>query len=124
MRIIEGQPEICTGHRDRSLPGLAPSTRSGLWDLPINRESSRTVLTMKSIEFMNLPYWPRRMQVRFAAAYIGISPSKFLRDVIAGRLPRPFKDGGNRLWYREDLDAVLDREKVGAASSEGTSWDD
>ena len=55
-----------------------------------------------------LPNWPRRMQAPLAAAYCGVSKTKFLRDV-GGKYPRPEKDGRNCLWYREDLDEALDR---------------
>ena len=51
------------------------------------------------------------MQARFAAAYCGVSQTKFLRDVKAGRYPKPVKDGGNSLWYIEDLDHSLDQLK-------------
>lgn len=62
----------------------------------------------------SLPHWPRRMQAPLAAAYCGIGVTKFLTQVKAGRLPAGQQDGGNRLWYREDLDAALDRLKTGA----------
>jgi hypothetical protein len=62
----------------------------------------------------SLPHWPRRMQAPLAAAYCGVSTTKFLTCVREGRLPAGYEDGGNRLWYREDLDAALDRLKTGA----------
>ncbi len=63
-----------------------------------------------------LPNWPRRMKAPLAAAYCGVSRTKFLHDV-GRKYPRPVKDGRNSLWYREDLDEALDRlREVGAPS--------
>ena len=59
---------------------------------------------------VRIPYWPRRMQAHLAAAYCGISLSKFLKDVGA-KYSQPHKDGHNSLWYREDLDEALDSLK-------------
>ncbi len=54
-----------------------------------------------------LPNWPRRMQAPLAAAYCGVSRTKFLHDV-GKKYPRPVKDGRNSLWYIEDLDEALE----------------
>ena len=59
-----------------------------------------------------LPHWPRRMQADLAAAYCGVSTTKFRAGVAEGRYPQPYPDGGNRLWYREDLDEALDALKA------------
>ncbi len=64
-----------------------------------------------------LPNWPRRMKAPLAAAYCGVSRTKFLHDV-GRKYPRPVKDGGNSLWYREDLDDALDCLKDEGASSD------
>ncbi len=64
-----------------------------------------------------LPNWPRRMQAPLAAAYCGVSRTKFLHDV-GRKYPRPVKDGRNSLWYREDLDEALDCLKDKGASSD------
>lgn len=50
------------------------------------------------------------MQAPLAAAYVGVSKSKFLRD--KHKWPEPTRDGGNKVWYREDLDRVCDEQKV------------
>ena len=63
-----------------------------------------------------MPDWPRRMQSELAAAYVGLSKSKFLRDV-GSRWPEGVRDGGNLVWYREDLDAVCDSVKPGGGAS-------
>ena len=49
------------------------------------------------------------MQAAFAAAYVGVSKSKFLRD--KHKWPVPTRDGGNMLWYREDLDRACEEQK-------------
>ncbi len=64
-----------------------------------------------------MPNWPRRMQAPFAAAYMGVSKTKFLDGVKAGHYPKPYHDGSNTLWYIEDLDESLDRLKGNRASS-------
>ena len=55
----------------------------------------------------SLPGWPRAMRATLAAAYCGMSRTKFLKR--ARRLA--VEDGGNRLFYREDLDQMLDELK-------------
>jgi hypothetical protein len=71
------------------------------------------------------------MKLRFAAAYVDESETKFLAGVKSGKWPKGTPDGGNVYWYIEDLDAALDRLKpVGAnnnAAEVGESddgWDD
>src|ERR1700745_2928324 len=55
------------------------------------------------------------MKLRFAAAYVDESETKFLQGVKAGKWPQGSRDGGNVYWFIEDLDAALDRLKpVGA----------
>jgi hypothetical protein len=70
-----------------------------------------------------LPHWPRRMKLRFAAAYVDESESKFLQGVKAR--PQGTRDGGNVYWFIEDLNAALDRLKpVGATGREPDGWGD
>jgi hypothetical protein len=76
-----------------------------------------------------LPHWPRRMKLRFAAAYVDESETKFLQGVKAGKWPQGSRDGGNVYWYKEDLDAAVDRlKRIGAdnknAAAVGTDADD
>ena len=61
-----------------------------------------------------LPHWPRRMKLRFAAAYVDESETKFLQGVKAGKWPQGSRDGGNVYWFIEDLDTALDRLKPSA----------
>lgn len=64
----------------------------------------------------DMPNWPRRMQAPLAAAYCGVSTTKFLAHV-GDKYPRCVKDGGNSLWYIEDLDKALDELKGHSAPS-------
>jgi len=63
-----------------------------------------------------MPTWPRRMQEDMAAAYCGVSLSKFRAGVSNGRYPAGLKDGGNVLWYIEDVDRALDNLKAGGGT--------
>jgi hypothetical protein len=70
-----------------------------------------------------IPYWPRRMKLQFAAAYVDESQTKFLAGVKAKKWPAGTRDGGNVYWFIEDLDTALDLLKtVIIASNYG--WDD
>ncbi|WP_201153873.1 hypothetical protein [Rhodothalassium salexigens] len=59
----------------------------------------------------DLPHWPRRMKAHLAAAYMGVAPSTFHSRVRQGRYPSGYRNGGNVLWYKEDLDVALDALK-------------
>jgi predicted DNA-binding transcriptional regulator AlpA len=55
-----------------------------------------------------LPGWPRALREELAAAYVGLSPASFRRDVVP-EVP-PIKLTTRCVgWLREDLDAWLDR---------------
>jgi hypothetical protein len=69
-----------------------------------------------------LPDWPRRMKAPKAAAYVDESESKFAAGVKSGKWPKGIRDGGNVYWYREDLDAVLDKMKP--ITEEAGGWGD
>ena len=69
------------------------------------------------------PNWPRRMKIALAAAYVDESETKFRSGVQAKKWPEGLRDGGNVFWYREDLDAALDRLKPGGAPAPG-GWGD
>ena len=57
------------------------------------------------------------MQVTLAARYCGVSRSTFLREA-GKRYPYGYRRGGNRVWYREDLDTALDLLKYEGAPSD------
>ena len=57
------------------------------------------------------------MKAPLAAAYVGVSHSKFLEDVKAGKYPEGDLDGTLRLWCIEDLDAAVDEMKGSASPS-------
>lgn len=54
-----------------------------------------------------------------AAAYIGISPTKFDQLVADGRMPRPKQIDGRKVWDVCELDPAF--EELGSID---TSWDD
>lgn len=68
---------------------------------------------MAGLQTPDYPDWPRRMSAALAAKYLGISIGKFLNDVKAGRYPPAAEDGRLRLWFKDDLDAAIDRERAG-----------
>jgi predicted DNA-binding transcriptional regulator AlpA len=56
----------------------------------------------------DLAYPPRAMKAERAAAYLGMSRSKFLELVDQRRLPRPKIIDSIRVWDRLALDASFD----------------
>lgn len=62
-----------------------------------------------------LPAWPARLRAPAAAAYLGISASKFVAGVAAGLYPPAERDGRARLWHRRDLDEWLELRRPGGA---------
>lgn len=50
-----------------------------------------------------LPDWPARMTAPVAAAYMGVSETKFLEQYAEIGV----KDGGNRFWARAQLDRIV-----------------
>jgi len=59
----------------------------------------------------HLSYPPRGMRVDRAAAYLGISKSKFLQLVDQGRLPKPVRIDGITTWDRLDIDVAYEGMK-------------
>ncbi|WP_395698728.1 helix-turn-helix transcriptional regulator [Methylocella sp.] len=72
----------------------------------------------------NLP--PRLIVADAAAAYVGLSGSKFLALVKEGRAPAPRLTGGRRVWDVRELDTFVDDlpHDAEAAAPADTSWDD
>jgi hypothetical protein len=54
------------------------------------------------------PAWPRLMQLARAASYCDMTPSAFMREVGAGRLPTGRQVGGKEHWDRAALDHAID----------------
>ncbi len=67
------------------------------------------------------------MKLDYASAYCDESRNTFLRRVDLGVYPAGTPLGGNRYWFREDLDESLDklRETKGPLDPTGTEpfWD-
>lgn len=71
----------------------------------------------------NLP--PRGLGREAAAAYIGISPSKFDELVLDGRMPKPIRIDGRTVWDLRALDLAFDKLGGDEAHSpdEKNEWD-
>lgn len=68
---------------------------------------------------------PRGLSRVYAAAYIGVSPSKFDEMVADKRMPRPIRIDGRRVWDRVKIDeafAALGDE--GEGKKPGSIWDE
>ncbi|MCT8000588.1 hypothetical protein NZL82_01710 [Sphingomonas sanguinis] len=59
---------------------------------------------------MSYHFPPRQMRAPAAAYYCGVSENAFLDRVKAGIYPAGIRDGGCRVWLRDDLDAMIDRQ--------------
>lgn len=59
---------------------------------------------------MTFSFVPRRMRAPTAAAYLDVSESTFLARVAEGHYPAGVRDGGVRVWLRDDLDATIDAQ--------------
>ncbi len=68
---------------------------------------------------------PRRLLSRVEAAmYLGIGETKFDAMVLDGRMPKPRRIDGRRLWDIRHLDLAIDQLPMEDGDSTGTSWDD
>lgn len=74
----------------------------------------------RRLALAHLPDWPAGLRRPEAAAYVGVSPSKFDDWVTRAVMPRPKEQDGVVLWLRRDLDAALDAfsDKPDAAPKE------
>ena len=70
----------------------------------------------------DIPNWPRRMKAPLAAAYLGVSPSKFDDGVKRKFYPAGKKDGRNVLWDRAELDRWVDQWATSPLSGGLKSW--
>jgi len=63
------------------------------------------------------------MRAGAAAYYVGLSESTFLARVQSGEYPPGARDGGARVWLKDDLDAAIDR-RFGVKAAGGRIDDD
>lgn len=59
---------------------------------------------------MTFAFVPRRMRAPTAARYLDVSEQTFLDRVRDGIYPAGVRDGGCRVWLRDDLDGLIDRQ--------------
>jgi predicted DNA-binding transcriptional regulator AlpA len=59
-----------------------------------------------------------------AAAYVGVSPSKFDQLVADGRMPKPKRVDGCVIWDRRRLDAAFDDLPGDEERDSLSQWDD
>ena len=74
----------------------------------------------------DLPDWPRLLSRVQSAAYVGVSPGTFDKEVGAGYWPPGERRGGRITWDRVLLDQYQDaRSGLAAPGSEGPNgWDE
>lgn len=63
----------------------------------------------RAVKSVMFAFPPRQMRCRAAAHYCDLSESTFLARVASGEYPPGAKDGGARVWLRDDLDAAIER---------------
>ncbi len=68
------------------------------------------------------PDWPARMTADVAAAYMGVSKTKFLLGAGNGSYPAALHDGGNAHWHRVTLDRWLAIQR-GESEDDESEWD-
>ena len=66
---------------------------------------------------------PRGLSREEAAAYIGISVGKFDQMIKDGRMPKPIRIDGRKVWDRRALDNAFDVLN-GNAHAVKTGWED
>ena len=101
-RLIDASPVDAGGAchlRDDAMPREANDNRS-----TGRARDRRTSLKLQD----TLAYPPRGMNIDRAAAYVGLSTSKFMELVDANDAPAPLDLGGCPRWDRRKLDDWLD----------------
>lgn len=66
--------------------------------------------------------WPRLLKRPEAAAYAGVSVSKFDQMVSDGRMPQPKRIDTRKAWDKNALDAAIDDLPEGGADQDNP-WD-
>jgi predicted DNA-binding transcriptional regulator AlpA len=72
----------------------------------------------------NRPVPRRGLSRDEAAMYIGIGITKFDEMVEDGRMPRPRRIDGRKVWDVRELDLSFDELPRVETPASGTSWDD
>ena len=67
---------------------------------------------------------PRGVSRVEAAAYVGVSPSKFDEMVSDRRMPPPRRVDGRKVWDVREVDAAFDVLPYDGGACQKTSWDD
>lgn len=62
-------------------------------------------MPLRDVLPVSLP--PRGLSRAFAAAYVGVSPTKFDEMVADGRMPQPRKIDGRLVWDRHEIDQAF-----------------
>lgn len=68
---------------------------------------------------------PRGLSREEAAAYVGVGATKFDAMVVDGRMPRPKRIDGRKVWDRLRLDSAFSAlpTEDGDESPSGDAWD-
>ena len=91
---------------------------------------TRTSIMKSSIEAIRARPWPavslfpRGISRVEAAAYVGVSPSKFDEMVRDHRMPNPKRIDCRKVWDLRDLDLAFDALPYEDAPAGNTTWDD
>jgi predicted DNA-binding transcriptional regulator AlpA len=99
--------------RDVKVRTTHPSRRKNATDNHhISESSAESRSTGSGWSQQNTSYAPRGLRAVAAAAYLGVSKSKFLELVQEQRLPSPIAIDAIRVWDRLELDAAFDGIKT------------
>jgi predicted DNA-binding transcriptional regulator AlpA len=71
---------------------------------------------------LHIPVEPRGLRREMAAAYVGVSPSKFDDWITRGLMPEPKRVDSCVIWDRYRLDEAF--ERLSDAPPTGTDWDE
>lgn len=66
---------------------------------------------------------PRGLSRVVAAAYIGVSPTKFDEMVADGRMPKPKRIDGRRVWDKRKVDEAFDELQEDGEKRKVSDWD-
>lgn len=85
-------------------------------------------MVARRADLAGLPYWPRLLSREQAAAYLGVSPGTFDKEVQDGLWPAAERHGNRLLWDRLLLDRTQD-ERSGLVpkstpSKGGVEWEE